>query len=215
MGKRRKENFRLFFILILELNDQIQKKKEKMLVQKSKNKEYYDNSDLTVRNHSKEANQKLSAILQRRVKINEKSCEGMLLYEEEKDGDGIKGRYFDNEAWLGNFVERKDNTIDFNWRGSAPKSGINPNNFSIKWSGYIHAPYTGKYTFAIECDNGASLSINNELIISHNMYTAAEESTSRTDRWLKNEILKKSNPSKNNLKSVSKKVHLTAGNKFK
>ena len=47
------------------------------------------------------------------------------------------------------------------------------------------------------------------------MYTAAEESTSRTDRWLKNEILKKSNPSKNNLKSVSKKVHLTAGNKFK
>lgn len=215
MGERRNQSFRSIYNLILDLNNQIDRKREKMLEKKSKISEFYDNSDENIRNHSKEANQKISGVLQRRRKIDEKSCEGMLLYEEEKDGDGIKGQYFDNEAWLGSFAERKDDTINFNWTGSAPKKGINQNNFSIKWSGYIYAPFTGKYTFAIECDDGASLSINNELIISHNMHTAAEENSSRTERWLQNEISKKANPSNNHLKSISQKVHLTGGNKYK
>lgn len=185
------------------------------LVSTAANKDYFDNSLDTIRAQSIESNQKVSGVLQRRLKTEENSCEGMLSYEEEKEGDGIKGHYYDNEAWIGSFFERKDNTINFNWTGASPKKEINANNFSVKWSGYIYAPYTGQYNFAIECDDGASLSINGELVISHNMHTAAAENSNRTERWLLNEISKKSNPNKNFLKSNSKKVHLSGGNKFK
>ena len=199
----------------LELDKKIHKKLEKSRKKEEKKTEYFENTDDIIRKQSQENGQKLNPILQRRLKGKEKACDGMLLYEEEKEGDGIKGHYFDNEAWLGSYSERKDESINFNWNGGSPKNGINRDNFSIKWNGFIYAPYTGKYTFALESDDGASLTLNNELIISHNMHTAAPENSSRTERWLLNEIDKKSNPNKNHYKSSSEKVHLNGGSKYK
>ncbi len=61
----------------------------------------------------------------------------MLLYEEEKDGDGIKGKYYDNEQWIGVYSQRKDEKIDFIWTGASPKKGINQHNFSVRWEGFL------------------------------------------------------------------------------
>lgn len=197
------------------MNEMIEKKKEKMKTFKSKEKEYYDDSVATINSETIVQNQKVSAVLQRRLKFEDTTCDGMLAYEEEKFGDGIIGRYFDNEAWIGSFVERKDDTINFEWTGASPKKGINKNNFSVKWTGFLYAPYSGKYVFTLESDDGSALTINNELIISHNMHTAAKENASRTERWLNNEISKKSNPNKNHYKSSSEKIHLIGGSKYK
>lgn len=182
---------------------------------KALKREFYDNTLETIRKQSIDQKQKISGILQTRLKSEEKNCDGMLLYEEEKEGDGIKGHYFNNEAWLGSFVERKDDAINFNWTGASPKKGINKNNFSVKWSGYLYAPYTGKYIFSLESDDGAAFTLNNQLLISHNMHTAADENSSRTERWLLNEIAKKSNPNKNHNKSLSEKIQLIGGSKYK
>ena len=192
----------------------IHKKLEALKEFKSKTVEYYDNSDKTIRAHSMEANQKVSGVVQRRVKSEDKCCDGMLLYEEEKDGDGINGKYFNNEQWLGAFSERKDETVNFKWTGASPKSGINQHNFSVRWEGFLSAPYNGKYTFAIECDDGATLSINGELILSHNIQTSSNEASSRTETWMNHEIQKRGNPNKNHYRSQSQKVHLKGGNKF-
>jgi hypothetical protein len=197
------------------MDEKITKKKEKMKSFNSKEKEYYDDSEGTINAETLAQNHRISAVLQRRLKFNDVTCDGMLAYEEEKFGDGIIGQYFDNEAWIGNFSERKDNSINFEWTGSSPKKGINKNNFSVKWTGYLNAPYSGKYVFTLESDDGSALTINNELIISHNMHTAEKENASRTERWLNNEISKKSNPKKNHFKSSSEKIHLVGGSKYK
>ena len=197
------------------LDKKIHKKLGEMKEFKSKVVEYHDNSAKTIKLHSLEANQKVSGVVQRRIKSEEKCCDGMLLYEEEKDGDGIKGKYFDNEQWLGAFDERRDDTIDFKWTGASPKAGINQHNFSVKWEGFLSAPYNGAYTFAMECDDGATLSINGELILAHNIQTSAGENSSRTETWMNHEIQKRGNPNVNHFRSTSLPVHLTGGSKFK
>ena len=181
----------------------------------SKIVEYHSNSDEVIRAHSKEANQKVSGVIQRRIKSEEKCCDGMLLYEEEQDGDGIKGKYFDNEQWIGAFSERRDDTINFKWNGASPKNGINEHNFSIRWEGFLSAPYGSLYTFAIECDDGATLSINGELVLAHNIQTSANENLLRTETWLNHEVQKRQNSKSNYSRSSSKPIHLTGGTKFK
>ena len=136
-----------------------------------------------------------------------KNCAGMLLYEDEERGNGLIGKYFDNESWLGSFTERKDRDINFEWTGASPMKSINPNNFSIRWEGFLYAPYTGTYFFSVECDDGATLMINKQVVINHNMNIAVliEEvkNTGGADKSL--------NPNK----STSKGVKLTGGTKFK
>lgn len=194
-----------------KIHFKIQENKER----KEKITTYYDNADEIIRKHSREANQKVSGAVQRRVKTEEICCDGMLLYEEENNGDGITGKYFDNEQWLGAFTERRDDTIEFKWTGASPKRGINQHNFSVRWEGFLAAPYTGPYIFSVECDDGATVSINGDLILAHNIQTSAKEDVSRTENWMNHEIWKKNRPNDNHKKSSSPTVHLIGGNKYK
>ncbi len=92
-------------------------------------------------------------------------CKGMMNYEDEEQGDGLIGKYYDNEIWVGSNKERLDREIDFDWTGGSPIKGINPNNFSIKWSGYLLVPYSGYYNFIIKADDGVELVVNNEVLL--------------------------------------------------
>jgi hypothetical protein len=175
---------------------------------------YYENKKDIVKKHTIECRQKLNPVVTRRKNIKDTDCEGMFLYEEEPDGDGLKGKYWDNEGWVGSSTERIDDNINFVWTGASPKKGINKHNFSVKWEGFLSAPLMGYYTFAIECDDAATLAINGDLIIDHNTQTTHKESSSRTESWLEHEIYKKSNPSKNHKKTFSNKVYLVGGNKY-
>ena len=94
------------------------------------------------------------------------NCEGMLLYEDETLGDGLIGHYYDNENWLGSYKETKDKDINFDWTGSAPMD-LNPNNFSVKWEGFLYAPSNGNYRFIVEADDGAILNINDSDVVKH------------------------------------------------
>jgi hypothetical protein len=47
--------------------------------------------------------------------------------------------------------------------------GINHENFSIRWEGYVKAPVTGLYQFTTVSDDGNSLEINYAEILTHNM----------------------------------------------
>lgn len=77
--------------------------------------------------------------------------------------NGLKAEYYNNIQLSGTPVlTRLDPTVDFSWNGvSSPAPGVNPTNFSARWSGYIVIPKTGNYTFHIETDDGTRLWLGN------------------------------------------------------
>jgi len=94
-------------------------------------------------------------------------CQDMMNYEEtDKYGDGLIGKYYNNENWLGTYFERKDGWIDFDWTGSPP-FGLNPLNFSVLWEGYIYAPISTDYSFTVISNNGVELYVNDKLVVSN------------------------------------------------
>lgn len=51
------------------------------------------------------------------------------------------------------------------WHNLSPAPGINPDNFSARWSGYITASITGLYEIYFRADDHGKVFINNEMII--------------------------------------------------
>lgn len=100
---------------------------------------------------------------------NNYNCFGMLKYEDNIEGDGLIGYYFNNEYWLGLFKEKQDDNIKFDWTNIEPIENINKDNFSVIWEGYILPPHTGKYKFVINADTSSILYIKNKVIITHNV----------------------------------------------
>lgn len=80
---------------------------------------------------------------------------------------GITGSYFNNRTLTEPSTgSRSDAPIDFNWGAANPGvSGINVDNFSTRWSGYIRATQTGTYRFQTVSDDGVRLYINGTLVI--------------------------------------------------
>ena len=83
---------------------------------------------------------------------------------------GLLGEYFTSTDLSGEPVmTRIDKHISFFWSYSAPHSSLHApddnNHFSIQWSGQIHPPKSGDYTFTLMHPNGARLYIDNKLII--------------------------------------------------
>lgn len=174
-----------------------------------------DTSDETIKKEVSNTKAVIAPYLQERIVNPTFDCGGMLQYEEDAPGDGLTASYYDNETFMGEQVEVKDPSINFDWTGASPTLGINPSNFSVRWEGFIYAPFTSNYQFAIECDDGGTITVNNELVVSHKMYSATDESKARVDDWLNNEVQKRLHPSKNFDKSTSINVKLTGGSKFK
>lgn len=62
--------------------------------------------------------------------------------------EGLLGEYFDNSNLEGKpLFTRVDDNIDFNWDMGTPDPRLKTGNFSIRWSGFILAPESGKYHF--------------------------------------------------------------------
>ena len=59
---------------------------------------------------------------------------------------GLRGEYFANPDLEGEpFTVRMDESIDFQWWGDAPLPGLEPGNFSIRWTGTLVPPASGRY----------------------------------------------------------------------
>lgn len=81
--------------------------------------------------------------------------------------EGLRGEYFSNIKTEGapSFV-RPDKRIDFHWTLFSPDPDKLPADFySIKWTGKLKSPATGKYKIGLEGNDGFRLYINNKLLI--------------------------------------------------
>ncbi len=84
--------------------------------------------------------------------------------------EGLKGEYYhatiSANEWQDLVLTRIDPMVDFNWGADSPAPGIvNPDNFTVRWTGTIEVPSSETYTFHTQGDDGIKLWVNNELII--------------------------------------------------
>ena len=79
---------------------------------------------------------------------------------------GLKGEYFNNNTLSGEPVlVRKDSQIQFGWTLFSPDTLLAYDWYSVRWTGRIKSPLSGKYEIGIEGNDGYRMYIDNELVI--------------------------------------------------
>jgi beta-glucosidase len=65
------------------------------------------------------------------------------------DGEeGLQGEYFSSSDFSGTpVVKRTDSNLDFDWQSASPVEGLSATQYSVRWTGKIHAPGPGDYKF--------------------------------------------------------------------
>ena len=63
---------------------------------------------------------------------------------------GLRVEYFDNRTLQGAPVfTGTDSVVDVNWDHGAPRSGLNPDSFSVRWTGVLKPAHTGTYRLGL------------------------------------------------------------------
>lgn len=85
---------------------------------------------------------------------------------ENKIEQGLLGEYFNNVQLSGlPVLSRVDKEINFGWTLYSPDPKINYDFYSVRWSGKIKSPVTGKIKIGIEGNDGYRLYLNNKLVL--------------------------------------------------
>ena len=78
---------------------------------------------------------------------------------------GLRGEYFDSTDFTSPKLSRVDPNVNFDWGTGAPDPAMEPEEFSVRWTGQVTAPATGTYTFHVITDDGVRLYVDNQLLI--------------------------------------------------
>jgi len=78
---------------------------------------------------------------------------------------GLQGEYFNGQNFDEKVLTRTDAQINFVWNNIAPAPGIDPNVFSVRWTGKIQTPETGTYLFRAHVDDGIRVMVNGKTVI--------------------------------------------------
>ncbi len=79
---------------------------------------------------------------------------------------GLRASYFNNMELQGKpTLERIDATVDFNWEDKAPAAELPNDKFSVRWTGSIIPPKTGRIALFTASDDGVRLIVNGKKLI--------------------------------------------------
>lgn len=78
---------------------------------------------------------------------------------------GLQGEYYDGRNFDKKILTRTDNQINFDWTGKSPASGLGESEYSIRWTGKLTPPVSGKYLFSAVVDDGIRVWVGNQLVI--------------------------------------------------
>lgn len=97
-------------------------------------------------------------------------CDNVFPNDVEGKGIGLLGEYFKGTNFQTLLLSRSDSQIAFPNKGSFLSGwpqGIEQvnENFSIRWTGRLKAPVTGKYTFYVSSDDGVQVILNDSILI--------------------------------------------------
>jgi len=80
--------------------------------------------------------------------------------------NGLLGEYYNNPRLEGKAVFiRVDSNINFDYKAGSPDPRINPDNFSIRWTGKFIPPATQTYHLSVSSNDGSRLYINGKLAV--------------------------------------------------
>jgi beta-glucosidase len=97
------------------------------------------------------------------------------------NGPGLRAEYFNNRELKGEpSLVRTDAQVNFDWGARSPGQGIGEDNFSVRWTGKLQAPESGKYTIGIAGNGGMRLVVDGQTVV--------EELTNRRTRSVNKEI---------------------------
>lgn len=79
---------------------------------------------------------------------------------------GLKGEYFDNLSFDGTPKHsRVDTTVDFTWRTTPPFEDMDPDTYSVRWTGVISVTKSGNYALGGEAFSSMKLFLDDELLL--------------------------------------------------
>lgn len=80
---------------------------------------------------------------------------------------GLKGNYFSNSDLKGNpAFEKQDEQLNFKWTLYSPNpEKLQPDHYSVRWTGKLEAPDSGKYQLGLRGNDGFKLFLNGKLLI--------------------------------------------------
>ncbi|KAA6303059.1 MAG: 4-beta-xylosidase [Candidatus Ordinivivax streblomastigis] len=82
--------------------------------------------------------------------------------------NGLKVEYFNNPDLSGTpTYTTMDANLNPYWHNLSPAPGINSEQFSVRWSGYITVPTTGTYEFDFRADDYGRIFVHNQLFVDH------------------------------------------------
>ena len=78
---------------------------------------------------------------------------------------GLKGEYFNGTNFEKKVFSRVDPQVAFDWNWQYPAPGVQREYFSVRWTGHIYAPVSGKYLFSATADDGVRVWIGGKKVI--------------------------------------------------
>ena len=98
--------------------------------------------------------------------VLEKVPSTALFTDENLSVNGLTGQYFANRSFEGDPAEtRIDQEVDFYWWDNAPLETLSNDDFSVRWTGYLVPPVSGKYALGGEGMNGFSIFLDDSLLV--------------------------------------------------
>jgi hypothetical protein len=75
---------------------------------------------------------------------------------------GLRGDYYEGIHLV---HTQRDVRLDFDWHERSPAPGIPPTSFTVRWTGWLVPPVTGRYVLYLTVDDGVRLWLNQRLLL--------------------------------------------------
>jgi hypothetical protein len=75
-------------------------------------------------------------------------------------GDYYEGLNFEHLVWI-----QRDARLDFDWHERSPVPGVPATSFTVRWTGWLVPPVTGRYVLYLTVDDGVRLWLNQRLLL--------------------------------------------------
>ncbi len=76
---------------------------------------------------------------------------------------GLLAEYYEGR-FERRLLVRRDATLNFDWAHRSPAPGVPPEYFSVRWTGTLTPPATGRYVFHITVDDGMRVWLDDKLL---------------------------------------------------
>ena len=79
--------------------------------------------------------------------------------------NGVLGEYYDGANFERLVTRRYDATLAFDWGHAPPVPGVPAEYFSVRWTGWLVPPVSGRYVLHVTVDDGMRIWLNDKLVL--------------------------------------------------